>query len=48
MSFLGLGNEKDKGWHAAESTQLMLIKITSSLKNKQTRHSLNGVIYLVH
>lgn len=48
MSLLGLGNEEDKGWSAPESTQLMLIKITSSLKKKKARHSLNGVIHLVH
>lgn len=34
---------KRQGWSAPESTQLMLIKITS---NKKTRHSLNGVIYI--
>lgn len=33
MSLLGLDNEKDKGWSAPESTQLMLIKITSNNAN---------------
>lgn len=41
MSLLGLGNEEDKGWSAPESTQLMLIKIPSSLKKKKKLDTLS-------